>query len=129
MAREYNRSQRVSDYLKRELAGLIQQELRDPRIGMVNVTDVEVSRDISRAKVFVTFLQSTQADVEESVEVLNRASGYLRSLVAQSATMRSTPRLRFIFDASVERGQQLSSLIDKAIAADQRLQDDDADKD
>jgi ribosome-binding factor A len=125
MAKEFGRSQRVGDFLKRELASLIQFEIRDPRVGMVSVTDVEVSRDMSHAKVFVTVLgKETEEEIAESMEVLNQAAGFLRTQVAKSNNARTTPKLRFYFDSSVGRGQQLSKLIDDAVSADKQSADD-----
>ena len=97
MAKEFGRTQRVADFLKRELASLIQLEMRDPRVGMVSITDVEVSRDMSHAKVFVTVLgKETEEETAESVEVLNQAAGFLRSQVAKGGVRKvtSTPTAR-----------------------------------
>ena len=125
MAREFNRTERVADFLKRELATLIQRELRDPRLGMVSVTDAEVSRDLAHARVYVTVLgKDTAADAKPSIDVLNQASGFLRSHLAKMSTARTTPKLKFVFDDSVGRGQALSSLIDNAVAADRRRSGD-----
>jgi ribosome-binding factor A len=122
MAQEYSRTQRVADYLRRELAQLIQQEVRDPRIGMVNINDVEVSRDLAHAKVYVTFVDGRpDAERAEALKVLNKASGFLRSQIASSNHMRTTPRLFFVFDESVMRGAALTALIDRAVAADAGL--------
>ena len=122
MPKEYSRTERVADYLRRELGAVMQQELRDPRVGMVSVTDVEVSRDLSDAKVYVTFMGAESAkEAEDRIEVLNKATGFLRSAIARQATMRTTPRLRFLFDASVGRGRHLSSLIDRALESDRDL--------
>jgi len=119
MAREYSRTQRVADFLKQELATLIQNEMRDPRVGMVSITDVEVSRDMSHAKVFTTVLgKETEQEAAEAIDVLNRAAGFLRSEMAKINNARTTPKLRFYYDSSVSRGQFLSSLIDKAVSAD-----------
>lgn len=115
MPRTSNRLGRISDQLKQELALLIQNELRDPRLGMVSVLDVKVSKDLAHADVFITVLN---AEPKEAVTTLNNAGGYLRSLLAKNLNLRSTPRLRFIFDESVERGRKLSSLIDEAVAQD-----------
>ncbi len=126
MAREYARPQRVADFLKRELAQLIQQEIRDPRIGMVNVNAVDVSRDLAHAKVFVTFLgQESEAEASQQLEILNKASGFLRSRVAAGSDMRSTPKLRFYFDSSISRGRHLSTLIEDALAADDKFHKND----
>ena len=120
MPRDFSRTQRVADHIRRELAGYIQTQMRDPRIGMVMVNEVEVSRDLAYAKVFVTVLGKDSADdAREALAVLNDASGFLRSQLAKGSTMRVTPKLKFVFDSSVLRGQKLSRLIDQAIDADQ----------
>ncbi len=122
MAREYARTQRVADYLQRELATLIQQEVRDPRLGMVSITGVEVSRDLGHAKVYYTVMGADSSeDASESTEVLNHAAGFLRSQLSRDSTMRSVPQLRFYFDTSVGRGRQLEDLIRRAAAADREL--------
>lgn len=127
MAREFNRPQRVADFLRKELAVLMQFEMRDPRLGMINLNDVEVSRDLAHAKVFVTFMDAeTKEEAKEALEVLNHAAGFLRSRLSESAQMRSVPRLRFYFDESVKRGRELSELIDKAREADSKLHEGDA---
>ena len=133
------RTQRVADQIRREIAVLIQMELNDPRIGMVSVTAVKVSRDLSYAKIYVTVLNSLadsgavnsstlsapgqldKLEIEENLQALNKASGYLRSLLAKRLTLRSVPKLRFHYDGSVERGRHLSELIDNALAADRDL--------
>ncbi len=119
MGREFSRTQRVADYLRRDLALLIQQEVNDPRVGMVTVTDVEVSRDLAHAKVFVTVVgKETAEDAAESIDALNHAAGFLRSQVAKGTQWRTTPKLRFIHDDSVYRGANLSALIDRAVEED-----------
>ena len=126
MAREFGRTERVADYLRQELARLLQNELRDPRVGMVSVNEVEVSRDLAHAKVFVTFMdRDSEAEAREQLEVLNGAAGFLRTQVAHDARMRTVPRLRFVYDASVTRGRRLSDLIDRALADDARRHVDD----
>lgn len=115
MPRTSNRLGRINDQLKQELALLIQNELRDPRLGMISVLEVRVSRDLSHADVFITVLGAEAAD---AVAALNNAGGFLRSLLAKNLNLRVTPRLKFIFDESVERGRKLSSLIDEAVAQD-----------
>src|SRR5690606_36828550 len=110
MPRPSNRLSRINDQIKQELALLIQNELRDPRLGMVSVLEVRVTKDLAHADVFITVLG---AEAPEAVDTLNKASGLLRSLLAKNLNLRSTPRLRFVFDESVERGRRLSSLIDE----------------
>ena len=122
MAREFARTQRVADYLQRELAELVQHELRDPRIGMVSITGVEVSRDLGHARVYYTRMGADSGeDAQESTAALNRAAGFLRSQLSRDSTMRSVPQLRFYFDSSVGRGRDLEALIRKAAEADREL--------
>ncbi|MEE4203392.1 MAG: 30S ribosome-binding factor RbfA [Halieaceae bacterium] len=127
MPREYSRTQRVGDFLQQELAQLIQHSLRDPRIGMVNITGVDVTRDLSYAKVFYTRLGVDSADeAKEITEVLNGAAGFLRSEIARSANMRTVPRLSFRFDESVGRGRDMEALFKEVRAADAKLNTGDA---
>lgn len=132
MAKEFSRAQRVADYLRRELAGLIQREVRDPRVGMVSITGIDVSRDIGHAKVHYTVLSTDDSDesIAESTAALNKASGFLRTQLSRDSAMRSVPQLRFYFDESVGRGRYLEDLIGKATDADRALglRSDDADK-
>lgn len=124
-SKDFSRTERVADFLRRELGSLIQREIRDPRVGMVSVTDAEVSRDLSRARVFVTVLGAESADdAAPAIDALNGAAGFLRSQVARINSARTTPALRFEFDSSISRGQHLSGLIDRAIAEDRSHQDD-----
>ena len=129
MAKEYARTQRVADYLQRELATLIQHEVRDPRVGMVSITGVDVSRDLGHARVYYTVMSSDSGDddARESNEALNKAAGFLRSQLSRDSNMRTVPQLRFIFDTSVGRGRDLEDLIRRAADADRELglRDDD----
>ena len=116
---DFSRTQRISDALQRELAVLIRDEIRDPRVGMVNITGAEVSRDLSNAKVFVTFVgHDSEDESRKAAEVLNGASGFLRSRVARTMELRATPKLHFIYDKSVRHGQHLEALIEKAVFDD-----------
>ncbi|MDN6181008.1 MAG: 30S ribosome-binding factor RbfA [Halomonas subglaciescola] len=117
--REFKRTDRVSDQLQKELAVLIQREIKDPRLGMVTVSGVTVSRDLGYADVYVTLLgEQTPERVKENLQVLKRAGGFLRSQIARRVKLRHVPELRFHFDESVARGQRLSSLIEDAVASD-----------
>lgn len=131
MAKEYSRTQRVADYLQRELAALIQHELRDPRIGMVSITGVNVSRDLGHAKIYFTVLGCDSGDdASDSTEALNKAAGFLRSQLSRDSNMRSVPQLRFYFDSSVGQGRHLEDLIRKAADTDRALglRDEDPDE-
>lgn len=116
MPREFNRSERVAGTLRRELAQLIQMEVKDPEVGFVGLSDVEVSRDLSHAKVFVTVFETEKA--VSSVKALNRAAGYLRRRLGQEMRIRSVPELHFEHDSSVETGLRMDNLIDAAVASD-----------
>src|SRR5262249_4566183 len=108
--RNAGRPQRLGDLIQRELSELLQRELRDPRVGMITITAVDVSPDFSHAKVLYTTLDP--AHVEEAAKGLKRAAGFLRSQLARRIKLYTTPELRFEYDVSVERGDRLSRLID-----------------
>ena len=116
MPREFNRSERVAGSLRRELAKLIQMELKDPEVGFIGLSDVEVTRDLAHAKVFVTVFETDKA--ASSLEALKRAAGFLRSRLSQEMRIRSVPELHFHHDASVETGQRMDSLIEAAVTSD-----------
>ena len=106
------RPRKVADLIQRELSDLLRREVRDPRVGMVTLTAVDVSPDLSHAKVFYTLLDKSH--LEETQRGLDRAAGYLRSQIAHRIKLYTTPELRFAYDESVERGDRLSRLIDSA---------------
>ena len=118
MPRDFNRAERVAGTLRRELAQLIQFEVKDPDVGFVSLSDVEVTRDLAHARVFVTVFEPDKA--ASSIAALNKAAGYLRRRLGQEMRIRSVPELHFEHDASVETGQQMDSLIEAAIAADRQ---------
>ena len=117
MPRDYPRSRRIAEQIQRELSDIIRLELKDPRVGMITLTEVELSQDQSHAKVFFTALggESRVADAEKG---LRHASGFLRSQLAHRMKLRTVPDLQFKYDESVERGMRLSQLIDDAVAQD-----------
>ena len=110
------RSARIADQIQRELAELVRLEVRDPGVGLVTLTGVELSRDQSHAKVFFTVLGASSA-ADDALHGLQRAAGFLRSQLAHRLTIRKVPELHFAFDTSVERGVRLSRLIDQAVAS------------
>lgn len=119
MPREFTRAERVADALQRELAVLIREEMGDPRVNFINITGVDVSRDLAAAKVHVNYVDAREkAERAAGVKVLNGASGFLRTKLAKRMQLRIVPSLRFIYDDSGRRGQELSALIDTALAAD-----------
>src|SRR5512134_1890508 len=114
MPRDFPRSRRIAEQVQRELSDIIRLELKDPRVGMITLTDVEVTPDNAHARVYFTLLGDA-ARVEETAAGLRHAAGYLRSELAHRLKLRIVPELHFEYDASVERGARLSQLIDTAI--------------
>ena len=122
MPREFSRGRKVADLIQRELAILIQREVKDPRIGMVTVNEANVSRDLAFADIYFTVLPAENTGEVE--EILNQAGGFLRSELAKTLNTRTTPRLRFHYDATIENGARLSQAIDAARARDRDQPDD-----
>lgn len=126
MAKEYSRTQRVADQMQRELAILIQREVRDPRVGMITLTAVEVSRDLAHAKVFITLMgEAGEEDIALNLAALKDAGGFLRAQLGRVMKLRTIPQLHFHYDESVRRGVHLSALIDRAVAQDREHTGDD----
>lgn len=123
MAKEFPRTRRIGEQLQRELAELIRSELNDPRIGMVTVSAVEVTRDLAHAKVFVAVLGADAQQIDASLDALSSAAGYLRKLLGQKLRLRTIPALHFHYDDSFDRGARLSQLINEAISRDERDND------
>ncbi|MEK9808084.1 MAG: 30S ribosome-binding factor RbfA [Halieaceae bacterium] len=122
MVKDYSRTERVGDHLQQEVARLVQLELRDPRLKLVSITGVDVSRDLAHAKVFFTQLGvDDKAEGAKSAEVLNRAAGFIRSEIARGSTMRTVPKLHFRFDESVGRGRDMEALLKSVKSADESL--------
>lgn len=117
MPRDYPRSRRIAEQVQRELSDIIRLELKDPRVGMITLTDVEVSPDQSYARIFFTLL-GDQPRIADATAGLQHAAGFLRSQLARRMKLRTVPHLQFKYDESVERGMRLSQLIDAAIAQD-----------
>jgi ribosome-binding factor A len=114
MPRDFSRTLRIAEQIQRDLAELLRQEVKDPRIGMVTLTGVEVTADYAHAKVFFTTMGDVE-HVEAAAEGLNSAAGFLRHELGRRIKLRSIPQLHFIYDESVERGVRLSQLIDAAV--------------
>ena len=110
----FSRKDRVSEQVRRELAELIRTELKDPRIGMVSITEVEVTADYAHAKVFFSSMTGSE-HLAEVMAGLEKASGFLRRELGKRISIHTTPQLHFVFDASLERGADLSKLIQEAV--------------
>ena len=119
MPREFTRAERVADAIQRELAIMIRESVRDPRVGMVSITDIEVSRDLAYCKAYVSFVGYRSDDqIQAAMSALDGASGYLRSLLATRIKLRTTPKISFIYDDTGVKGQRMSALIDRAVSSD-----------
>jgi len=118
MARRSGRPQKVADQIQRELSEILLRDLRDPRVGMITLTAVEVSPDCAHATVFFTCLESAHA--EEAAEGLRRAAGFLRTQLGKRLRLYSTPELRFAYDETIERAAHLSQLIDSVVGGPKR---------
>ncbi|MGH1460566.1 MAG: 30S ribosome-binding factor RbfA [Neptuniibacter sp.] len=128
MARDYSRTQRIADQLQKELAQLIQFEIKDPRLGMVTVSYAKVSKDLGFADVYITVLPLNGKDeaeaIVDSLKVLNSAAGFLRGELSRNVKLRATPQLRFHFDETIERGRHLHHLIEATIRQENQNQSD-----
>ena len=138
MPREFSRGRRVADHSQKELAVLIQQEVKDPRLGLITINEVKVSRDLGFADVYFTSFTSNTFSANESIgedaetegqnsispaEVLENASGFLRSRLAKSLSTRTTPKLRFHYDHTIAQGAKMTLAIKKAIEGDELLKE------
>lgn len=114
--RDFKRHERVAGQMRRDLAKLIQQEIKDPEVGFVSLSDVEVTRDLSHARVFITVFEPEKA--KESLKALRRAASFLRRRLGQELRLRHVPELHFVHDDSVEKGSHIDELISKALNSD-----------
>jgi ribosome-binding factor A len=124
MAKEFSRTQRVSQEMQKEIAIILQREVKDPRVGMATVSGVEVSRDLAYAKVFVTFLDvltTAPQDpdrVKNGIKALQDAQGFIRTLVGKAMRLRVVPELTFAYDDSLVEGMRMSNLVTNVVKND-----------
>ena len=117
MPKEFSRSQRVAEQIRRDLAELIRLEVKDPRVGFITLTDVEITPDYAHAKVYFTSMRGEEG-LDEILTGLHRASGFLRRELGKRVRIHTLPELQFQYDSSVERGSRLSQLIDQVVRDD-----------
>lgn len=122
MPNDFSRTDRIAEQIKRELATLIRNHVKDPQIGMVAVLDVKVTKDLAHAKVFFDTMDAESS--KESEQGLNRAAGFLRRELGRAVKLRATPSLKFIYDDTELKANTLSHLIDKAVASDKGSKND-----
>ncbi|AWB67084.1 30S ribosome-binding factor RbfA [Saccharobesus litoralis] len=121
MKRNFSRPDRVAQQILKEVALILQREIKDPRLGMITVADVEVSRDLGHAKVFVSSFEQDADKQKEVVAALKESEPYVRSLLAKVMRMRSVPEIHFHLDTSLIDGIRMSNLVDQALAKDKAL--------
>ena len=121
MPNEYSRTERVSQQIVRDLSMIIRNSMKDPRVSMVTILDAEVSKDFSYAKIYFDTLNQEQA--LETEKVLNKAAGFLRRELGRGLRLRSTPALKFIYDDTQVKGNEMSDLINRAIESDKKDND------
>ena len=117
MAKEFSRSHRVAEQMQRELAQLLQFEIKDPRVGMITITQVEVTGDMAHAKIFYSAAAASDA-IQQGLE---KSAGFLRTQIAKRMLLRTVPQLHFVYDASIDNGMKMAQLIDAARATDKNL--------
>ena len=113
MAKDFSRSNRVGEQMQRELADLLQFEVKDPRVGMVTITAVEVTGDMAHAKIFYSAAKAS----DSMQQGLEKSAGFLRTQLAKRMLLRTVPQLHFVYDASIDNGMMMSKLIDEALAS------------
>jgi ribosome-binding factor A len=131
MAREFSRTDRVSQQIHKEIASILQNEFkhREPEVGMITVSEVEVSRDLAHAKIFITFYCDDQSKIKADMERLQDAKSFVRGLLGKRIRMRNVPAVHFFQDNSIMEGARISALVNKAIANDEAKQSHQSDTD
>ena len=122
MPRDFGRNKRVADLVQRELADIIQREQTDTGLQLVTVSYVDVSPDLSYAKIFITSMDTSKNKLEV-VDILNDFAGHFRHLLSKKLTLRSVPRIKFFYDDSIERGSHISALIDSLSHDKEKIKD------
>ena len=119
MPREFSRHQRLGHQVQRTLAELLQREVKDPRVRNVSLTSVDLTRDLSVARVYFSLLEP-DADPAAALEGLDRATGFLRGRLGKAIKARHVPELRFVHDDSAAEAVRLTELIDQVVTTDDR---------
>ncbi|NDJ56219.1 30S ribosome-binding factor RbfA [Enterobacteriaceae bacterium 4M9] len=129
MAKEFGRAQRVGQEMQKEIALILQREIKDPRLGlMTTVSGVEMSRDLAYAKVYVTFLNDgDEAAINEGLKALRDAAGYIRTLIGKAMRLRIVPELTFFYDNSLVEGMRMSNLVSSVVKHDEERRADSED--
>lgn len=123
MAHTVSRLDRIAEQIQKDLSVIIQRELKDPRLGMVTISETKVSKDLGYADIYFTVLNihdvEDESAVSQSLQILKEASGFLRSELSHAIKLRTMPQLRFHYDHSIAHAQHITGLISKARASDE----------
>jgi len=121
--RDFSRTDRVAQQVQQEIAMILQRDFKDPRVGWVTVSDVQVSKDLAYVTVFVTLLgnEDDQEKVEETITILNKASGFFRGEIGKRMRLRIVPEVKFEYDDSLVTGIEMSRKVDAAINKDKDM--------
>ncbi|WP_428353756.1 30S ribosome-binding factor RbfA [Methyloprofundus sp.] len=125
MAREFKRSARVASQMQKELAVILQQGIKDPRIGFITVNEVELSKDLTAAKIYITALGADQQGQKDNIKWLNEAAPHIRSEMGKRMRLRSVPYIKFYYDDSFEKGMRVSELLVEPKSSTDIAEDDD----
>ena len=115
MPKEFARSERVAQTITRHLAVILRTQVNDPRVSSLTITDVDVTKDLRQAKIFVTSMSDDEIDIKDTMAAVEKATGFIRRALAQVIDMRHCPNLLFAYDNSISQGAYMSALIDKAL--------------
>ena len=123
MQRDFSRTDRVAQQVQQEIAMILQRDFKDPRVGWVTVSAVEVSKDLAYVTVFVTLLgqEDQQEKIEATIEILNKAGGFFRSEIGKRMRLRIVPEVKFAYDDSLVTGIKMSRKVDEAINKDKDM--------
>lgn len=123
MQRDFSRTDRVAQQVQQEIAMILQRDFKDPRVGWVTVSSVEVSKDLAYVTVFVTLLgqEDQENKIKETIEILNNAGGFFRSEIGKRMRLRIVPEVKFAYDDSLVTGITMSRKVDEAINKDKNL--------
>ena len=124
MPRGFSRTRRVEEQLRRDLAELIRQTVKEPGLGLLSVAEIKVSADLAHARVYISLLEDDTDVIDFTLQTLKNHAGKLRGLIGRRMHIRTVPQLEFIYDDLIQRGAQLDHLIDQAVHADREKADE-----
>ncbi|QTH64810.1 30S ribosome-binding factor RbfA [Psychrosphaera ytuae] len=118
MQRDFSRTDRVAQQVQQEIAMILQRDFKDPRVGWTTVSAVEVSKDLAYVTVFVTFFGKEGEEIQQAIDILNKAGGFFRSEIGKRMRLRIVPEVKFEYDNSLVTGIEMSKKVDDAINKD-----------